>query len=94
MKPKSKRKFLQFLLKNRQIIADLLPSAKQVKTMGIVSGKGCLTAPELAGIKNVSIQAASTTLYRLWRVGYLNRDEIGDPTGGKMFVYTCSFKPT
>lgn len=50
------------------------------------AGKG-ITSSELADKFNISIQGASGVLTRLYRSGYLERANAGDPTGGNLYIY-------
>ena len=56
--------------------------------IGIIKKTGFLSAPELSKSAKVSVRSASTQLKRLMDKGYLQRVNVTDPTGGRMYEYS------
>lgn len=79
--------FRSMLIENRTLIKRLLLTDRQVKLLDIVKRYGCVDAPQIAKLLNISLQNASRQLVVLWEKTYLQREDVGDPTGGSMYQY-------
>jgi len=79
----------QVIRGNSGDIRDLLINSSQIGLLGGI-GKGTITSKQLSDIIDVSIQNANGKLERLRKAGYLRRSNVGDPTGGDMYVYECT----
>lgn len=64
----------------------LMLSAQSISIVNWVNS-GERTSQELAAMKSISIQNASTKLSKLYSSGYIERAEAADPTGGVLFIY-------
>ena len=56
-------------------------------------GNAGMTTHELVGIQGISPENASAKLRRMFRLGYLNRTEALQPSGGTEFIYTAIHFP-
>ena len=74
------------ILKNSEMIRQILPTAQQLKILKYIDNKE-VTSNELAVFFNISIANAGGQLSKLYRNGWLKRSDVGDPTGGSMYVY-------
>lgn len=69
---------------------ELSLSVNQIDLLILVRGCQTMRSGWLAEYRNISIQSASGSLTRLYRRGYLQREEEADPTGGRIYVYRLS----
>ena len=58
----------------------------QLKILKYIDNKE-VTSNDLAVFFNISIANAGGQLSKLHRNGWLRRSDVGDPTGGSMYVY-------
>lgn len=65
-------------------------TVNQNNLLWLIAKRDKITANELSKIFDESIQNASTKLQTLYKKGYLNRKNIGDPTGGNMYEYSLA----
>lgn len=79
--------FRAMLVENRSLIKRLLLTDRQVKLLDLVKERRCVSAPEIAKLLDISLQNASRQLTVLWEKTYLQREDVGDPTGGSMYQY-------
>ena len=79
----------QVMKGNSGEIRDLLLNSSQIEILKEIGNKE-ITSCQLSTQINVSIQNANGKLERLRQSGYLRRSNIGDPTGGDMYVYECA----
>ena len=79
----------RFMLNNIHEVKRILPTEQQIKIIKLTSET--LTAPELAKKIGITIPHASMQLAKLWRRGWLERSDIGNETGGTMYIYTSLF---
>lgn len=86
---RDEKKIRRLYLQNRKAIEDMALSQRQHQLLASIRCEGAMTARQVAKLEKVSIQNASCKLTALYRKGWLTRDDVGDPTGGKMFVYKC-----
>lgn len=49
------------------------------------------TSPEVTKQFNKRLEASSAVLFDLCKNGYLTREDVGDPSGGTMYVYKSRF---
>ncbi|MBL4869811.1 MAG: helix-turn-helix transcriptional regulator [Robiginitomaculum sp.] len=70
-------------------IRELLLNKNQISLLREIGTKE-VTSNWLAKVKGLSIQNANGKLERLRKAGYLTRDNLGDPTGGDMYIYECT----
>jgi len=74
------------ILQNSEMIRQILPTAQQLKILKYIDTKE-VTSNDLAVFFNISIANAGGQLSKLHRNGWLRRSDVGDPTGGSMYVY-------
>jgi predicted transcriptional regulator len=74
------------MLQNSELIRQILPTAQQLKILKYIDNKE-VTSNDLAVFFNISIANAGGQLSKLHRNGWLRRSDVGDPTGGSMYVY-------
>jgi len=74
------------ILQNSELIRQILPTAQQLKILKYIDNKE-VTSNDLAVFFNISIANAGGQLSKLHRNGWLRRSDVGDPTGGSMYVY-------
>ncbi len=74
------------ILQNSEMIRQILPTAQQLKILKYIDNKE-VTSNDLAVFFNISIANAGGQLSKLHRNGWLRRSDVGDPTGGSMYVY-------
>ncbi len=74
------------MLQNSELIRQILPTAQQLKILKYIDTKE-VTSNDLAVFFNISIANAGGQLSKLHRNGWLRRSDVGDPTGGSMYVY-------
>ena len=74
------------MLQNSEMIRQILPTAQQLKILKYIDTKE-VTSNDLAVFFNISIANAGGQLSKLHRNGWLRRSDVGDPTGGSMYVY-------
>lgn len=79
--------FRAMLISNRVLIKKLLPTDKQVKLLDLIRKRKRVDSHELANILGISLQNASRQLAVLWEKTYLQREDVGDPSGGSMYQY-------
>lgn len=79
--------FRVMLVENRALIKRLLLTDRQAKLLDLVKERHGVSAPEIAKLLNISLQNASRQLAVLWEKTYLQRDDVGDPTGGSLYQY-------
>ena len=74
------------ILNHREAVRSLLITERQA---GIISmSKAGVGSGDVALMFGTSIPSASIQLKRLYDMGYLQRTDHGDPTGGSEYVYT------
>lgn len=77
------------LYNNCQAVRRLALTKRQVEL--IVYATRCqVDAPSTASAFGLSLQNASQQLAKLYRKGYLTRDELVHPTGGYFYEYTAA----
>lgn len=76
------------LLDNWEDIRERMPSHKQAQVIHYIKQFGPLGASEIALGFCISVQSANGILSACKSKGFLNRINVGDPTGGSMFEYT------
>lgn len=69
-------------------IRSILLTKNQIDLVLFINLKGKTTASEIAKLKNVSIQNASTKLAALHSKGYLDRETLSAESGGIEHCYT------
>ena len=74
------------ILQNSEMIRQILPTTQQLKILKYIDNKE-VTSNDLAVFFNISIANAGGQLSKLHRNGWLRRSDVGDPTGGSMYVY-------
>jgi predicted transcriptional regulator len=74
------------ILQNSEMIRQILPTAQQLKILKYIANRE-VTSNDLAVFFNISIANAGGQLSKLHRNGWLRRSDVGDPTGGSMYVY-------
>ena len=79
----------QVLRGNGDSMKSLFLNKAQIDLLSHIGFKE-MTSNQLAIDLDVSIQNASSKLERLRKAGYLTRENVGDPTGGDMYVYECT----
>lgn len=72
-----------------ECIKGLFLNKSQIELLNHI-GTSEMTSSQLARERKLSVQHANIKLERLRRSGYLTRENVGDPTGGNMFVYECT----
>lgn len=60
---------------------------RQRKIVLLISDGDFWNSEKIADAFGISIQSASVQLNSLVRKGYLDRENVGDPSGGKMYQY-------
>lgn len=80
-----------FLVKNRQKIKEMIPTAREVELLDFIKRKRIAGSDDIRDRFNLSVQNANASLVRLWRKGYLDRRDIGHATGGSYYEYYLNF---
>lgn len=78
----------RLIIKERVLFRALTPSTRQAEIIEYAERERVIDSGMVAKRFGVSIQSANGTLRRLWEVGHLNREDVGDPTGGTLYQYT------
>lgn len=73
--------------RERQWVESLRLTNQEYEYLKHIAARGYAYSTDMVGVFGVSIQAANVVLSRLRFKGYVTRQEVGDPTGGKMFKY-------
>jgi len=81
------RERLRFLLDHCDFIKEHGLSHRQKEVVSLARAGGTLDSIRLSDIFSISIQSASQTLTAIWRKGFLTREDIGDKSGGSLYVY-------
>lgn len=77
----------QVIAGNGANIRNLLLTTDQIKLIKYIKSSGYIVASELASMKGISIQNASSKLNRLYKAKYLIRIMESAKSGGIEFVY-------
>lgn len=75
------------ILQKHDYIRQILPTAQQVRILKFVEVSYEVVSSDLANFMQISIANASAQLNKLQRNGWLVRSDVGDPTGGSLYVY-------
>ncbi|MBT56136.1 MAG: hypothetical protein CMF72_22395 [Mameliella sp.] len=78
----------RLIIKERALFKALVPTTHQAEVIQYAEREKVIDTSAVAKRFGVSIQSANGTLRRLWKVGHLNRENVGDPTGGTLYQYT------
>lgn len=87
---KLSKEMLNYMFNNHALIKDALPTERQVQLIRFVNGGSEVTGPEVAKHFEITLSGASAQLKALCGKGFLSRVDVGDPTGGNLFQYTCA----
>ncbi len=68
-------------------IRDNLPTQKQIELLQYVQRYGPVTSSAVADSLDISLQSATQRLKLLYSKGYLNRYNVGSPSGGTLYKY-------
>lgn len=79
--------FKKQMINHRDYIKNFLLTDKQIKILDIIEKLQVVDSTTLSKILGVSLQNASSTLYVLYEKTYLNREDVGCPSGGSQYQY-------
>jgi DNA-binding MarR family transcriptional regulator len=77
----------KFLEAHQELVKRLILSATQYRLLQLVRKMKCVESPDIAKVLGISLQNASRQLTVLWEKGYLEREDVGSPSGGSLYQY-------
>ncbi len=79
--------FKRFMVQNPEVVHRLSLNESEIKIVRFISENPECVSKDVADHLDTSLESACTRLRILITKGYLMRSDIGDPTGGIMYVY-------
>lgn len=88
----NKKELMNIILSSKKELCELMLSSHQIDIVRFIESKGSVYSADIADKFSISIQSASGTLKTILNKGYLKREELTAPSGGKEFKWSCTVK--